>query len=212
METKKVFEWIITPTSPPRYLLRCSKCGKKTEYYCSEKFRINAQKKLVDVWLIYKCENCDTTRNIDIITRMHSNKLNIDEYELFLDNDIKTAWRYAFNKDVIKKNRVIVDYSKIEYIMSGDILLLEEISNREEDFVEFEIKFDYDIELDIAYVIRKNLMISVSQFNRMIDNDIISTYPSYTGKRLKVKYGQKVIINRKKLQSFLKEAMLFPMK
>ncbi|MED1874141.1 DUF1062 domain-containing protein [Brevibacillus borstelensis] len=43
--------------SPPPAIKYCKKCGKKTEYVCSGLFRVNAQCKYLDIWLIYKCSN-----------------------------------------------------------------------------------------------------------------------------------------------------------
>ncbi|WP_243015095.1 DUF1062 domain-containing protein, partial [Brevibacillus borstelensis] len=52
--------------SPPPAIKYCKKCGKKTEYVCSGLFRVNAQCKYLDIWLIYKCSNCDSTWNMTI--------------------------------------------------------------------------------------------------------------------------------------------------
>ena len=37
---------------------RCGGCGKKREFVNSGKFRVNANGKNVDVWLIYRCSKC----------------------------------------------------------------------------------------------------------------------------------------------------------
>lgn len=36
----------------------CSKCGAKTRFRNTKKFRVNANGNKLDVWLIYQCENC----------------------------------------------------------------------------------------------------------------------------------------------------------
>lgn len=77
----KSTKWFVEPSSPPLYKRNCSKCKKTTLFYSSDNFRINGQKKNLDVWLIYKCQNCDNTWNIDILSlcrtikKLHGNML-----------------------------------------------------------------------------------------------------------------------------------------
>ena len=156
-------EWTITPSEPPRYRHRCSKCKTMTSFYCGEKFRINGQKKTVDVWLISKCERCDSTFNVDIFSRVRPETIEKEEYDNFQCNDVDTSWRYAFRKDVIEQNKVDADFSRITYTMGGDILSLEQMCEAEEDLIEFEIKSLYDIDLKLTFVICENLNVSMKQ-------------------------------------------------
>ena len=45
--------WEVRYLSLPQVLRHCKKCGQKTLFTCSEKFRVNAQQKTLDIWLIY---------------------------------------------------------------------------------------------------------------------------------------------------------------
>lgn len=47
----------------------CPKCGRKTHYRNTNKFRINANGNKLDVWLIYHCTECKHTLNIAIYER-----------------------------------------------------------------------------------------------------------------------------------------------
>ena len=53
--------WEIQFLSLPHILKHCKKCGKKMAFTCSEQFRINAQRKYLDIWL-------SPYRNIQSIT------------------------------------------------------------------------------------------------------------------------------------------------
>ena len=63
--------WDIEYNSTPSVIQYCKKCGKRTEYISSGQFRVNAQRKYLDTWLIYKCSNCDTTWNAAIYSRIN---------------------------------------------------------------------------------------------------------------------------------------------
>jgi len=172
-------------------------------YFCSDKFRLNAQKRTVDVWLIYKCTKCNNTRNIDILTRVNPKSINSEEYIKFECNNSETAWKYAFDLDIINKNKVQVDYSEIKYLFSGNILTLKEIAEQEVDLIEFEIKVKYNIDFRLAKLIKSNLNISNVQLEQMLSNGVITMFPVETNKRSNVMNGQKIIINREKICEYL---------
>ena len=79
----------------PACMRRCSKCGRLRKFVCSGKFRVNANGKRLDVWLIYRCERCDTTWNQEIYTRVKPDRIDRGLYQAFLDNDWETALRFA---------------------------------------------------------------------------------------------------------------------
>ncbi|MBQ8325875.1 MAG: DUF1062 domain-containing protein [Lachnospiraceae bacterium] len=83
---------------------RCGGCGKKKEFVNSGKFRVNANGKAVDVWLIYRCIKCKHSWNLTIYERTRPARIPADEYQSFLDNDMELAYEYGNNKEFLKKN------------------------------------------------------------------------------------------------------------
>jgi hypothetical protein len=51
------------------------------------KFRTNAQKKRIDVWLIYRCSTCDETWNLPIYERVAIGDLAPGEFQAIACND-----------------------------------------------------------------------------------------------------------------------------
>ena len=84
--------------------LRCGGCGKKQEFINSCKFRVNANGKSVDVWLIYRCKKCKHSKNLTIYDRMRPGKIPEELFESFMNNDMETALKYGRNIDFLKKN------------------------------------------------------------------------------------------------------------
>ena len=62
-------EWTILPGEAPAIRRNCSGCRKSSIFRSSGNFRMNANGNKLDVWLIYRCEKCDTSWNMDIYTR-----------------------------------------------------------------------------------------------------------------------------------------------
>ena len=83
---------------------RCGGCGKKQEFLNSGKFRVNANGKNIDVWLIYRCRKCKHTWNLTVYERTRPGRIPPDLYELFLANDGETALAYGRDIDFLKKN------------------------------------------------------------------------------------------------------------
>ncbi len=98
-----LYNFEIIPQETPNVIRNCGKCKRNTEFYCSEKFRVNSNQKLVDVWVIYNCTHCEGTWNFPILSRVHVNNINSDLYHKFISNDKETIWRYAFQSKLLRK-------------------------------------------------------------------------------------------------------------
>ena len=111
--------WLIIPTTTPQIIKHCSKCNKKMNYYCSEKFRLNGNHTRIDIWLIYKCVKCDTTWKLTIKKGIKPHDISQELFEKFTHNDKELAWQYAFNQQFLSQQACVVDYTGIEYNIDG---------------------------------------------------------------------------------------------
>lgn len=53
--------WTVTPVGYQHIAKRCPACNVKRDFAPSGAIRVNSQKKLLDIWSIYKCTRCDYT-------------------------------------------------------------------------------------------------------------------------------------------------------
>ncbi|MFR2486546.1 MAG: DUF1062 domain-containing protein [Hungatella sp.] len=97
--------WKLVPEAVPTVRRNCSKCKEKREFINSMKFRVNANGKNVDVWLIYRCEKCSTTWNMSIFERSPVSAIPEEEYAGFQANDRLLAESYGRRRDLFVKNR-----------------------------------------------------------------------------------------------------------
>ena len=97
--------WKLVPEAVPTVRRNCSKCKEKREFINSMKFRVNANGKNVDVWLIYRCEKCSTTWNMSIFERSPVSAIPEEEYAGFQANDCLLAESYGRRMDLFVKNR-----------------------------------------------------------------------------------------------------------
>lgn len=83
---------------------RCGGCGKKQIFKNTGKFRVNANGKRVDVWLIYRCIKCKHSWNLTIYDKKKPTKIPPDEYRLFMENDVGLAYKYGNDIEFLKRN------------------------------------------------------------------------------------------------------------
>lgn len=93
----------------------CPKCGRKTHFINTKKFRVNANGNKLDIWLIYQCRECKHTRNIAIYERQKVSSIPKEEYQRFLDNDEQLAEMYGKNIQLFRKNKAEIDLKLLNY-------------------------------------------------------------------------------------------------
>lgn len=151
--------WEVQYLSPPPAIRYCKKCGNKTEYICSGLFRVNAQRKYLDIWLIYKCSNCNTTWNATIYSRINPKSLSQDVLEQFHTNDSNLVKHYAMDIEFLRRNGAEIglpDYS----ILGDDIC----ITNP----TELHIISKYPFQLKVSTILRQKLSLSQKDFEEML--------------------------------------------
>lgn len=74
---------------------KCGGCKKKQIFISTRKFRVNANGGKLDIWLIYQCKKCKHTLNIPIYERTAVNKIPVDLYDRYLENDEELAIAYG---------------------------------------------------------------------------------------------------------------------
>jgi hypothetical protein len=95
--------WSVTPRFAPQPWRPCSRCGEARPFRCSGKFRLNANGKRLDVWLIHKCASCDQTWNRTVIERRAARDFEPTVLAALEANDPELVRRFAF--DVVALRR-----------------------------------------------------------------------------------------------------------
>lgn len=163
---KKVV-WEVQYPSPPTAHRYCKKCGKKTEYISSGLFRVNGQRKRLDVWLIYKCSACDTTWKSTIYSRINPKSLGTELLELFHSNDAALAVKYAMDVDLLRKNGAEAGLPPFEIIG-------EEIS-MDSTPIQLCITSRHPSQIKVAAILRHKLGLSQRAFESMVEKGQIKS-------------------------------------
>ena len=100
-----IVTWTVTPVGYQHIAKRCPACNVKRDFAPSGAIRVNSQKKLLDIWSIYKCTRCDYTWNIALFSRLHVSKINRELLQRLLQNDAAMVHYYAADLATLKRNR-----------------------------------------------------------------------------------------------------------
>lgn len=173
---KKIL-WEVRFTRAPSVLRYCKHCGAKTEFVSSGLFRVNAQQKDLDVWLIYKCAVCDTTWKLTLLSRVSPRELPPEILRGFYSNDGHLAMRYATDIPLIRRGGAEVCLPDFEVI--GETVSLSESA-------EIRLVPQWPSELRATAVLREKLGLSRSAFDAMHENGVIRCTSGHDLKKCKL--------------------------
>lgn len=180
--------WRIRYHEMPHVIRYCKQCGKKTEFFCSNLFRVNAQRRYLDIWLIYKCVNCDMTWNAEVYSRISPQTLPGELLERFYCNEKALAEEYAMNMEFLKRNGAEVLLP--EYSVEGSVFSAEEET-------ELEILNEYALPVKVSAVVRRKLGLSQKAYLKLISEEQIRSVPEQDLKKCRV--NDRIVILFKKI-------------
>ena len=185
----------------PLLIKKCSHCDSD-RFYCSDKFRMNAQKKNIDVWLIYRCVKCDNTCNMTLLSRTKPDLIDKKLFHSFSMNDREVAWQYAFSAGVASRNNLQLDYDSVEYEVINTVSL-EDILNMSSEIISIQVKCDFDLSLKLSSLIKRCLPLSSTRLKLLFEKGYISLLSGKTSSKCKVKNCDTILMDRKSLIDFL---------
>lgn len=180
--------WEIQFLSTPNVLRYCKKCGKKIIFTCSGQFRVNAQRKCLDIWLIYKCSKCNATWNATVYSRISPQSLNSKILDSFYKNDKKLIEKYAMDSGFIQRNGAEIELP--QYLIKGDSFSLNEE-------VELEIKSEHYLPIKISSLVREKFHISQKEYLQLISDGKIKGILNQDLQKSKLKNDTILIFNEK---------------
>lgn len=167
MQEMRQLAWVIHSSGYPTLLKYCPKCGRENHYHNSEKFRVNANKKNLDIWLIYSCKDCADTYNLTIFERIKPHNLSPEHLEGFMTNHPALVWQYAYDAALHKRAHLKLDYSQLTLRIEGALP-----EPGQTYHVSIEAVQPLDLRLD--WLLSQKLDLSRSQIKQLADSGRIA--------------------------------------
>jgi hypothetical protein len=176
--------WTIKPKELPSILKNCSKCKEKKEFKNSGKFRVNANGSQLDIWLIFRCESCETTYNLTVLERIEAGRVDKEEYKGFLSNSNHLAAKYGNDKDLFGKNKAEMIQNGIDYeVISRDTT----IACSKEGITEVEIRIPAGFDLRVDALLVRQFSISRSTAKKWCETGCVLNHGSLISHKSKVR-------------------------
>lgn len=149
----------LTLASLPRLMKTCPRC-KCAVYENSGCFRVNANGKRLDIWLICRCEHCKTIWNLSVYERVDRAALDDADLSGYFANDASLAFRHIFDPAFLQKNRAVLDLDHIDIICHGTI-------PPEGSAVQIHLTCAYPLPVPAGRAIALTLGVSLSRVKKM---------------------------------------------
>jgi len=101
--------WVVMPTCLPTVLRRCPAC-RSERFRANGKFRVNANHKLLDAWLLVLCTGCGDTAKLTVLERMNVRSVRPELLDRMHANDPDLAAELLQDPVLQRRNRTALDW------------------------------------------------------------------------------------------------------
>ncbi|MFF4273604.1 DUF1062 domain-containing protein [Streptomyces sp. NPDC001536] len=101
--------WVVMPTCLPLVLRRCHACASGS-FRANGKFRVNANHKLIDAWLLVLCASCGDTAKLTVLERVNVRSVRPELLDRLHANDLGLTAELLQDPAVQRRNRIALDW------------------------------------------------------------------------------------------------------
>lgn len=168
-------QWLVCPTGLPLIRRRCPGCPS-AQYRAHGKFRVNANHKLLDVWLLALCAGCGRTVKLTVLERTHVRAVDPSTLNRFHDNDPGLAAQLLQNPGLLRRNGVTVDWDGAWTLRRRTV----DVSAAE--VVDTSVRFLARIPIELTRLLSLGLNVSRSEVRRLVAEGSLASTHRLTGK------------------------------
>ncbi|MBG0564794.1 DUF1062 domain-containing protein [Actinoplanes sp. NEAU-A11] len=162
-------QWLVCPTGLPLIRRRCLSCTS-ARYRAHGKFRVNANHKLLDVWLLALCVGCGETVKLTVLERVHVRTIDPSTLTRFHDNDVELAATLLHDPGLPRRNGVALDWDGAWTVRRTAV----DVSQAE--VLDVSVRFVRPIPVRLTTLLSAGLEVSRSEVRRLVAaGDLSST-------------------------------------
>jgi hypothetical protein len=170
-----VLPWVVRRTRLPLLSLRCLDCRSESATTGEGKFRVNANGKLLDVWLLVRCVSCDRTSKLTVHERAPVRSIDPAELDGYHTNAPELVAARLLDPLLARRNRFSLNW------LGAWRLDLPPASRDEAWPVRVEVVFEDPVPVRPDRLIAHGLGLSRNEVLRRIKGDIALHRPTSAG-------------------------------
>jgi hypothetical protein len=168
-------QWLVRPADFPTIRRRCRTCPS-TEYRTRGRFRVNANRKLLDVWLLALCVQCGHTVKLTVLERFPVRRIEPTMLGGFHDNAPALAAALLADPRLAHRNDVVLDWTEAWTLEMSPVEL------PKADILDVSVHFAQRIPIRLTTLIATGLELSRAEVAKRIAAGRISSERTLTGR------------------------------
>ncbi|MCZ4507461.1 DUF1062 domain-containing protein [Streptomyces sp. ActVer] len=177
-------DWVVMPTCLPLVLRRCHACASE-RFRANGKFRVNANHKLIDAWLLALCTVCGETTKLTVLERMNVRSVRPELLDRLHDNDPGLAAQLLQDPAVRRRNRIALDWVNAWRLDTGGWDRLDRAVNHVSDVsdaIDVSVRFAARIPVRPVRLIAEGFGLSRAEVERLIMEGSVVSAVRLSGK------------------------------
>ncbi|WP_433089691.1 DUF1062 domain-containing protein [Dactylosporangium sp. CA-052675] len=114
--------WVVRRTRLPLLCLRCVDCRSESATTGAGRFRVNANGKLLDVWLLVRCVSCDRTSKLTVHERVPVGSLDPARLHGYHVNDPGLVAVTLLDPLLLRRHRCALDWSDAWELVAAPVV------------------------------------------------------------------------------------------
>ncbi|GLY37669.1 hypothetical protein Amsp01_036930 [Amycolatopsis sp. NBRC 101858] len=167
--------WVVVPTCLPLVLRRCPACGGE-RFRADGKFRVNANHKLIDAWLLVLCTGCEDTVKLTVLERVTVRAVRPELLDRLHANDPALAAELLQDPVLRRRNRVALDWDGAWRLDTGNA----DYSDRE--VIDVSVRFAAPIPIRPARLIAEGCGLPRAEVDRLVTEGKVVSAVRLSGK------------------------------
>ncbi|CAM5405917.1 DUF1062 domain-containing protein [Streptomyces avidinii] len=160
--------WAVVPTCLPLVRRRCHACASE-RFRANGKFRVNANHKLLDAWLLVLCTACGDTAKLTVLERMNVRSVRPELLDRMHDNDPGLAAEVLQDPVMRRRNRIALDWDDAWRLDTGGS------DHLGREVIDVAVRFAAQIPVRPVRVIAEGCGLSRAEVERLIaDGKLVS--------------------------------------
>ncbi|MEH0576992.1 MULTISPECIES: DUF1062 domain-containing protein [Streptomyces] len=159
------------PTCLPTVLRRCHACASE-RFRANGKFRVNANHKLLDAWLLVLCTDCGDTAKLSVLERVNVRSVRPGLLDRMHDNDPGLAAELLQDPVLRRRNRIALDWAGAWRLDTGGS------DHLDREVIDVSVRFAARIPVRPVRLIAEGCGLSRAEVERLItEGSVVSAVP-----------------------------------
>jgi hypothetical protein len=162
--------WVVRELGLPTIVKACVSC-RSTRHHPTGKFRVNANGKLLDVWMLVSCELCDRTLKIPVHERIRVRALDHERLLMFENNDPAMVRQLAMDATLAARAGYQLDWTGT-WELETDVPFYE-LGRADSAPLEVVVRYELAVPIRAGKLLRAGFDLGRSTVRGMVDAGLI---------------------------------------